>query len=116
MENNVSQGYGSAEDMMMPQGDQLDSQEGSEEQDAGGDMEAMISEGVQAYMESQDPEIAHQVIMMLAEAMGIAGGQEQAPAPADPMAQGTPMAKNGGKFGWFGNEESANAFQKYISQ
>jgi len=117
MGEDISQGYGSPEDMMAPQGDQLAGQEAPQEEGAPeGDMEAMIAEGVQAYMESQDPEIAHEVMMMLAEAMGLGGGMKQG-APAEQAAPAEmPMAKNGGKFGWFGDENLASDFQKFVSK
>lgn len=125
MEDDVMQGYGSAEDLGAPPSDAtLAGTEAPPEE--GGDVEAMIAEGVQAFMETQDPEIAVQVVMMLAESMGLAGGQgpQGAPAGGDPMAGGgapapsggMPMAKNGGKFGWFGNEGIASDFQKFVSQ
>ena len=120
----VEQGYGDSGDMGSTGDSELASQEAPQEQ--GGDAEAMIAEGVQAYMESQDPEIAHQVMMMLAEAMGIPSGAPAAPAPGGMPPEGSapapaggppmPMAKNGGKFGFFGNENHASEFQKFVSK
>lgn len=114
---NVSQGYGNQGDMMAPQGDaELAGSAPPEEQ--GGDIEGMIMEGVQAFMETQDPEIAVQVVMMLAETMGLGGGGEGGPQAApDPMqGQGMPMAKHGGKFGFFTSNDRAGEFQKFVTR
>lgn len=120
----AAQGYGSADEMMGqgPMDAELAGQAPpAEEGQPAGDIEAMLAEGVQAFMESQDPQIAVQVVMMLAETMGITGGQgggenPSSPQPAPNAQQGVPMAKNGGKFGWFGNEGIASDFQKFVTQ
>jgi hypothetical protein len=72
-------------------------------------------------MQSQDPQIAVEVVMMLAEAMGISGapagaeGQAApAPAPAGPGG-GMPAARHGGKFGFF-DQGTATEFAKFISK
>jgi hypothetical protein len=117
MNQEISQGYGSPEDMMAPSGDQLAGQEVPQEGGGeGGDMEAMLAEGVQAFMETQDPEIAVQVVMMLAEAMGLSEGAGAPPAGPPQETTSAPMAKNGGKFGWFGSEGNLTDFHKFVSK
>jgi hypothetical protein len=117
-------GYGNPGEMGMSPDAELAGQAPAEEEGAGGELEAMIAEGVQAFMESQDPEIAVQVVMMLAESMGLAGGGGDPMAGgADPMAGGggapsgggMPMAKHGGKFGFF-NADRAGEFMKFVSK
>lgn len=122
MEDEIAPGYGSAQDMMGqgPMDAELAGAPPTEDAGGGGEVEAMIAEGVQAFMETQDPQVAVQVVMMLAESMGLSGGQQSPdqggqPAPAPAPAGSTPMAKHGGKFGWFGNEGIASDFQKFVT-
>jgi hypothetical protein len=116
MGDDIQPGYGSPEDMMGGAGgDQIQQDPGQESQ--GGDVEAMITEGVQAYMDSgKDPQIAVQICDMLAEAMGLGG--QGAPAPdageAEPLpGQGVPMARHGGKMGFF-NDSFRGEYAKFI--
>jgi hypothetical protein len=72
--------------------------------DAGIDIESQIHDGVVAFMQSQDPAIAVEVITMIASMMGIAPQvdtfAQQAPAPmaspvGAPVPSQTPMGGNG---------------------
>ncbi len=90
-ESDVSQGYGNAQDLM-PQDPAAQGGDGG-----GGDP---IMAGVQAFMETQDPQIAVEVVIMLAEQMGLSapapapgggGGMGGAPMGAPPMGGGAPM-------------------------
>lgn len=67
----------------------------------GGNIEAQIKEGVQAFMQSQDPAIAVEVVKMLAQEMGIAPevdpyGDESQQAPQPMQPQG-PSGAGGGQ-------------------
>lgn len=76
-------------------------------QDQGLDVEGQIRAGVEAFMQSQDPAIAVEVVNMLGQMMGIApeidpyANQQQAPIQQDqpqqaqPDAGQIPMARNG---------------------
>lgn len=70
------------------------------EEPQGGDIQAQIQQGVQAFMESQDPAIAVEVVKLLASQMGMAPEvqpfEEAAPAPAKGAEQGVPLFKKGG--------------------
>lgn len=72
-------------------------------QDAGLDIEGQIREGVIAFTQSQDPAIAVEVVLMLAETMGIAPDVNAQPGQAGipPLDGGVPSARNGGKFARF---------------
>jgi hypothetical protein len=69
------------------------------------DVEGQIRQGVEAFMQSQDPAIAVEVVTMLAEMMGIAPqldpyaqqAEQMAPAPA-PAGGGVPMGSSGMRF------------------
>ncbi len=66
------------------------------------DIEGQIKDGVIAFMQSQDPAIAVEVVKMLAEMMGVApeldpySDRSQAATPA--QGQQAPMARNGLRF------------------
>lgn len=112
-------GYGNPEDLMAQGPADAELAGGAPEEEAG-TTEAIIAEGVQAFMESQDPQIAVEVVMMLAEQMGLtqgapAGGAQPAPAAADPMG-GIPMAKHGGKFGFFSDQNRVGEFMKFVNK
>lgn len=120
-----AQGYGSPEDMMAPGPMDAQLAGGAPEDEMGGGEgpEAQIAQGVQAFLESQDPQIAVEVVMMLAEQMGMApGGMPEEPAGAgmppggDPMGGGMPMARHGGKFGFFTSNERAGEFMKFVNK
>lgn len=82
-EENVSQGYGSTQDMM-PQDPAMGGAPAGQGGGEGGDP---VVAGLTAFMETQDPQIAVEVCTMLAEQMGI--GAQPAPAPA-PAGGGVP--------------------------
>jgi hypothetical protein len=90
-EEDISSGYGNVNEMM-PQ-DPMAAGAGAPPPAEGQGGSDPLMEGVQAFMQTQDPQIAVQVVMMLAEQMGLGGGG-QAPAPSGgqpPM----PMGRNG---------------------
>ena len=92
-EEDISAGYGNSNEMM--QQDPMAGGSGDPAAQGGGGGDP-LAEGVQAFMETQDPQIAVQVVMMLAEQMGLGGGQP----PAGPPAGGggappMPMGRNG---------------------
>lgn len=78
-EDEISQGYGNAQDLMP--------QDPAAAQGGGGQGGDPIMAGVQAFVETQDPQIAVEVVTMLAEQMGLSA----APAPAGPAGGGAPM-------------------------
>lgn len=99
-EEEFSLGYGNAQELM-PQ-DPMAAQGGAPAGAPGAEGDP-IMQGVQAFMETQDPQIAVEVVTMLAEQMGLSAaapapapggnggmgaGPAQAPAPA-------PMGRNG---------------------
>ena len=72
------------------------SPEPTEGQGEGGDIEAMIAQVV----ETQDPQLALEVVNMIAQEAGLTGGAPAAPeggAPAAPAQEPAPMPQ--GKFG-----------------
>lgn len=67
-----------------------------------GDPTAQLTQMVQQYMQTQDPQLADQIVMMLAQLLGISGGDQgggQGNAGGAPPDQGgdMPMGKNGMK-------------------
>lgn len=62
---------------------------------------------IEQFMSTQDPQIAVQIVLMMAEQMGIQAPEQQAAAPASAPAsvpadqamaqQGAPMMRHGGK-------------------
>jgi hypothetical protein len=96
-EEEISQGYGNASDLM-PQ-DPMGAQ-GNAQAQGGGGQDPIVS-GLTAFMETQDPQIAVEVCNMLAQQMGI-GAPAPAPGGNAPMGGGgapapasAPMGKNG---------------------
>lgn len=68
-------------------------------QEGGQDPQAMLMQGAQQALESQDCQVAMQVCQMLMEMMG-GGGAQPAPqeaAPAPEPAQGEPVYRRGGR-------------------
>ena len=73
-------------------------QGGAPMEGGGGDPTAQIQAMVQEWAQTQDPQLAQEIVGMLAEAMGIpVGGGQGAPAPQGPPMEGEPAYRSGGK-------------------
>lgn len=83
-----------------------------------GDPVQQLTGMVQQYMQTQDPQLADQIVMMVAQLLGINGGgdqgQQQAAGPTDDGSGGgeqMPMGKNGMKIK---NVKGKGAYQEMM--
>jgi hypothetical protein len=86
-------------------------------QDAGaGGIDPQIVQGVQAFMETQDPQIAVEVVMMIAELLGLQQPQQspEMMAPEGQQQMGMPpMGRRGMRVPSYGKGGKLSAMDKY---